>query len=184
MKRQNGPGIPRRSWAGPLLVSEPSDLAKIHELRQSVWQSEPELFDYYKVDPSTLRDDHDGHGYHWIITVKGSVVAAARLCIHADAGELPYQQGFSHLITDIPRPIASLNRMVVHPSMRRQGVTRPLTEARIAAARAKGARSMIVEAVPNRLQPLLDLGFTELGLTEGTRENAVYFTLMYLCLFA
>jgi predicted GNAT family N-acyltransferase len=155
-------------------------LYEIIKLREAVWHNEPSLADAKQLDPAALRDDHDLHGHHWVITVEGAIVAAARVCIHEKTADLPYQDGFHHLIRDIPAPIASLNRMVVRPFMRRQGLSRPLTEVRIAAARARGARSMIVEAAPNRMPPLRDLGFVELGLSKGEPYDLVPFTLMYL----
>jgi GNAT superfamily N-acetyltransferase len=178
------PAMPRHSWDGPFPVFQPSTLEKIFDLRESVWRNEPSLADVNQLHPEALRDDHDVHGYHWIITVGGSIVAAARTCIHHDSKELPYQNGFHHLIADIPTPIASLNRMVVLPAMRRQGLTRPLTDVRIAMARAMGARSLIVEAAPNRIPPFRDLGFVELGRSKGEPYDLVPFTLMYLDLSA
>jgi predicted GNAT family N-acyltransferase len=173
-------GMPRQAWDGPFAVCQPSQLDEIIGLREAVWRNEPSLADAKQLDPSALRDEHDLHGHHWFITVEGSIVAAARVCIHDTAKELPYQDGFHHLTRDLPTPIASLNRMVVRPFMRRQGLSRPLTEVRIAAARSRGAKSVIVEAAPNRMPPLSDLGFVELGLSRGEPYDLVPFTLMYL----
>lgn len=178
------PGALRQSWDGPFPVFQPATLEKILELREAVWRNEPSLADAKQLHPDALRDEHDVHGLHWIITVEGAIVAAARLCIHHDAKELPYQDGFHHLIANIPTPIASLNRMVVLPSMRRLGLTRPLTDVRIAAARSKGAKSIIVEAAPNRMPPFRELGFVELGRSKGEPYDLVPFTLMYLDLSA
>jgi hypothetical protein len=178
------PGPHRHSWAGPFPVFQPSTLEKIFELRESVWRNEPSLADVNQLHPDALRDAHDVHGLHWVITVEGLIIAAARLCIHHNPIELPYQDGFHHLIPNIPAPIASLNRLVVRPLMRRQGLSRPLTDVRIAAARSKGARSLIVEASPNRMPPLRDLGFVELGRSKGEPYDLVPFTLMYFDLSA
>ena len=172
-------GTPRPSWAGPFALGEPSRLDEIIGLREAVWRNEPSLADAKQLDPAALRDAHDHHGHHWFITVEGSIVAAARVCIHDEPAQLPYQDGFHHLIRDLPTPIASLNRMVVRPFMRRQGLSHALTEVRIAAARARGAKSIIVEAAPNRMPPFRDLGFVELGRSKGEPYDLVPFTLMY-----
>ena len=166
-KLRNGPGAPRQSWTGPIPVFDPSTLERIFELREAVWRNEPDLVDAHRLEASMLRDDHDAHGLHWIIKTEGSIVAAARICIHHDDRELPFQNGFHHLVADLPGPIGSLNRLVVHPSMRRQGLSRVLTDVRVEAARSRGARSIIVEAVPNRIRPLQDLGFVALGYSAG-----------------
>ena len=39
---------------------------------------------------------------------------------------------------------------------------------------------MIVEAAPNRMPPLRELGFVELGVSKGDPYDLVPFTLMYL----
>ena len=172
-------GAANQAWAGPFPVCNPSTVEKILQLRELVYRSEPSLVNLCLLNSATFRDTHDAHADHWIITVEESIVAAARLCIHCDAGDLPNQDLYHHMIAGIPVPIASLNRMVVHPSMRRQGLSRALTAARIKAARSRGARSMIVEAAPNRIPPLWDLGFRELGHTVG-EPYLVRFSLMYL----
>lgn len=167
-------------WVGPFPVFEPSILEQIFEFRESIWRNEPTIIDVHKLDTASLRDDHDVHGLHWIITVKKSIVAAARLCVHHNARDLPFFDGFHHLIADIPAPFASLNRLVVHPSMRRRGLSRALTNVRIDAARSKGAKSIIVEAAPDRVPGLREFGFVEIGHSEALPWELVPFTLMYL----
>ena len=173
-------GTHGRSWTGPFPVVDPSVLEEIIELRKSIWLNEPSLVDgrQINIEAVMLRNAHDDHGFHWIIKAKESIVAAARLCIHEAAEELPYQAEFHHLVTDIPTPIASLNGLVVHPSMRRQGLTVPLTGVRIEAARTKGARSVIVLAAPNRVAPLRGLGFMELGHSTPVPGYLVPFAVM------
>lgn len=170
----------RQPWGGPFPAFRAETLDRVFSLRAEIWRSEPGLVDITKLDPHALRDVHDDHGHHWIITLGGSIVAAARMCIHHDACELPYCDGFGHLVADLPAPIASLNRMVVHPSVRRQGLTEPLTLARIAMAKRSGVRTIIVEAAPNRVSPLRDLGFVALGRSLGQPSDRVPFTLMSL----
>jgi GNAT superfamily N-acetyltransferase len=176
----NSTGILEQPWMGPIPVFEASTLEQIFEFRESIWRNEPTIIDAHKLDASSLRDGHDAHGLHWIITVKQSIVAAARLCIHHSARDLPYFDGFHHLRVDIPGPFASLNRLVVHPSMRRRGLSRALTNVRIDAARSKGAKTIIVEAAPDRVPGLREFGFVELGHSEALPWELVRFTLMYL----
>ena len=177
---ENGSGIPRQFWAGPVSVFGARALKQIYEFRESIWRNEPSVADVHKFDPASLWDAHDVHGLHWIITVETTIVAAARLCVHHDARELPAYDRIHHLMGDIPAPFASLNQLVVHPSMRRQGLSRALTDIRIEAARSRGARTMISEAAPNRVLGLRDLGFAELGHAAGLPWDLVPFTLMYL----
>jgi GNAT superfamily N-acetyltransferase len=173
-------GTLEQSWMGPIPVFEPSTLEQIFEFRESIWRNEPNFIDVHKWDPASLRDAHDVHGLHWIITVKKLIVAAARLCIHHDARDLPDFDAFHHLIANIPAPFASLNRLVVHPSMRRRGLSRALTNVRIDAARSQGAKTIIVEAAPDRVPGLREFGFVELGYSAALPWELVPFTLMHL----
>ncbi len=174
-------GTLEQSWMEPIPVFEPSILEQIFEFRESIWRNEPTIIDVHKLHAASLRDGHDVHGLHWIITVKQSIVAAARLCIHHNARDLPFFfDGFHHLKVDIPAPFASLNWLVVHPSMRRQGLSRALTNVRIDAARSEGAKTIIVEAAPDRVPGLREFGFVELGHSELLPWELVPFTLMYL----
>jgi len=177
---ENGSGIAGQSWEGPIPVFAAPALEQIFEFRKSIWRNEPSIADVHMFDPTSLWDAHDVHGLHWIIKVETSIVAAARLCVHHDARELPAYDRIHHLIGHIPAPFASLNRLVVHPSMRRQGLSHALTDVRIEAARSRGAKTMISEAAPNRVLGLRDLGFVELGHTAGLPWDLVRFTLMYL----
>ncbi len=173
-------GAADRPWEGPFAVDDPQTLQEIAELRARVWRNEPELFDGQCLEAWMLHDAHDDHGRHWIIKSQGRIVAAARFCVHHADTRLPHQEAYDHLIRDLPRPAASFNRMVVDPTMRRQGLTGALTEVRIAAAREAGARSIIVEATPNRMPPLLALGFVSLGRSDSYRGDRVDYTLMKL----
>ena len=177
---RNRTGTLKPSWAGPIPVFEPSTLEQIFEFRESIWRNEPSVIDAHKLDPASLRDAHDTHGLHWIITVKKSIVAAARLGIHGDASDLSYFDGYHHLKADIAAPFASLNRLVVHPSMRRCGLSRALTSVRIDAARSNGAKTILVEAAPNRIPGLREFGFVELGYSVALPWELVPFTIMYL----
>jgi GNAT superfamily N-acetyltransferase len=183
-KARSAFGAAAPSWTGPLLVSDAATMEKIYALREAVWRSEESLVDALGLAAAMLRDAHDAHGLHWVVAIDGSLVAAARLCIHHDKSELPYQEGFRHLIEDLPAPVASLNRLVVHPSMRRKGLSRAITAPRIEAARAHGARSIVVEAAPNRIPGLRALGFVERGYSLGQPGDLVRFTLMTLDLSA
>jgi hypothetical protein len=174
------------SWSGPFFVSEPSELKKIFRLREAVWRNESSLVDVSRLDPDAamLHDAHEGRALHWAVTVGDTIIAAARLCICDDAIDLPYTDEIQRMITDLPGPFAALDRLVVHPSMRRRDLSRALTDVRIKAARSRRVRSIVVEAAPNRIPPLLDLGFVDLGPTPGEPWDLAPFTLLALDLSA
>lgn len=168
------------SWTGPFLVSDPATIESIIALREAVWRNEPAILRADRLRPSILRDEHDDHGSHWVILAEGSLVAAARLCIHLDRTDLPNHRWYCSLIANLPAPIASLNKLVVHPAHRGRGLSRRLAEARIAAARAAGAKSIVVEVVPHRVKPMRELGFIERGPSAQDPDYLVSFTLMSL----
>lgn len=171
-------------WKGPFAVDDPATLERVFDLRRKIWLNEPSLVDTRKVDIEAVmrRDAHDDHGFHWIILSQERMVAAARLCIHKDAREVPYYEEFRHLAGGIEAPIASMNALVVVPEMRRHGLTAPLTEVRIAAAREQGARSVMAIAAPNRVETLREFGFTAIGETMPVPGYLVPFVVMHLTL--
>jgi GNAT superfamily N-acetyltransferase len=179
-EKENAAAVAEHSWTAPVPAFGAGALRRIHEFRESIWRNEHGIADAQKFDPASLWDEHDAHGLHWIITAGPSIVASARLCIHAQAETLPAYDRIRHLLGNVPAPFASLNQLVVHPALRRQGLSRALTDVRIDAARSRGAKTMLSEAAPNRVLGLRDLGFKDLGQTEKLPWDLVPFTLMSL----
>jgi GNAT superfamily N-acetyltransferase len=171
-----------RAWLGPFRAYLPSTLAKIVELRQLVWTREPDVISAQLLDPNAtmLQDAYEADGLHWVVTLDDAVVAAARLSLHHDETKLPDWERFQHLAADLPKPVAMLSRLVVHPAQRREGFARALTAVRIDAARSWGARSILSEAAPERAGQLRSLGFRELGQTPPQPWDVAPFTLMAL----
>jgi predicted GNAT family N-acyltransferase len=163
-------------------VDQPEMLERIYALRERVWRSEPDLLDPTSLTPDAvlLRDAYETDSLHWVITVGGEVVAAARLCIRADAHNLPNMQAEYRLLEPLPGPIALLSRLVVQPDMRRQGLSRALTDVRMDAARARGANCVVVEAGPNLIAPFRQRGFLALGPCHSEPWDLVPFILMAL----
>ncbi|MGH3426589.1 MAG: GNAT family N-acetyltransferase [Mycobacteriales bacterium] len=167
---------------GPFRAHLPSTLGKIVELRRVVWRNEPAVISADILDPDAamLHDAYEANAQHWIFTLEESVVAAARLSLSHDEAELPDWDRFHHLLGDIPRPVAMLSRLVVHPTLRDRGLARALTDVRIETARAWGAGSIVSEAAPERARQLRELGFDERGQTPSQPWDLAPFTLMVL----
>jgi GNAT superfamily N-acetyltransferase len=170
------------AWAGPFAITTQAMFDQIVELRRLVWCSEPGLINArsYDPEPGWLQDDHDRHGQHWVMTSGDTVVAAARVCVHDIAVELPDWERCPAELLDLQGPVASLNRMVVHPAMRRLGLSSALTTVRLEAARSQGARSVVVEAAPSRVAPLRALGFIELGRTRAEPWDLAPYVMLIL----
>lgn len=80
---------------------------------------------------------------HWATFVGERLVAAGRLSIHERLEEAPGGHLFARLPCEIIPPIASINRLVVHPDVRHQGLSHRLDNVRLAAARAAGTRTVL-----------------------------------------
>ncbi|OYT70329.1 MAG: hypothetical protein CFK52_11335 [Chloracidobacterium sp. CP2_5A] len=124
-------------------VSDLETIAAIQRLRAESWATtglSASLFPNGQWrDPSEERPPFR----HWAVFAGERIVAAGRLSIHAKLSEAPGGHLFAQLPCEIIPPIASINRLVVHPDARRQGLSRKLDEARLAAARAAGARTVL-----------------------------------------
>jgi predicted GNAT family N-acyltransferase len=125
-------------------------------LRYEVWNEQEELFpDVRKA--GIIRDDHDAHAQHWAIFVGNEMVASARMCIHKLQTDTPDEMAFRKI--DLPSPVATINRLVVHKSARGLGLSRQLDTCRINAAREHAAKCIVGTAVKARIEGLQRVGF-------------------------
>jgi len=125
-------------------------------LRFEVWREEAELTNEVQAQ-GQITDAHDGHARHWAAFDGEEIVAAARMCIHTLQEESPDAPMFRG--TQLPAPIATINRLVVTKRWRRLGVARQLDLCRIQAARENGAACVVLSAFDWRINSLQALGF-------------------------
>jgi SAM-dependent methyltransferase/GNAT superfamily N-acetyltransferase len=103
---------------------------------------------------------------HWCIFHDGEPVAAARLSVHQRIEDVPDAEVYAGVFPEPPPPpIASLNRLVVHPEFRGKGFAEVLDEMRIQAAEGTGCccRVVATPAGPKRLAQLSNAGFEPVG---------------------
>jgi GNAT superfamily N-acetyltransferase len=133
-------GAPLRDGLSLAEISNPSLLEQVYKLRIMAWQGKVEIPSYQTqwIDPE------DGLAQHWAIILEQQVVAAARLSMHATVAELPDPEGYVGVLSELPDPIGSLNRCVVHPDFRHRGLTRVLDQARINAGKDGGCRCLVI----------------------------------------
>lgn len=111
-------------------------------------------------------DAFDPAARHWVVFQGNSVVAAARMTIHPSLDEVPDAESYAGMFPEPPAaPIASLNRLVVHPSARGQGLSKALDQARLEAAERLGCRSALLSTAsgPNRVRQVQGWGFEWVG---------------------
>ena len=98
-------------------------LREIGRLRVAAWETETSR----AAEMDIWLDEFDRSARHWVVFCEGMPVAAARLSVHASLAEVPDAESYADVFTQPPpAPIASLNRLVVHPSARGAGLSNPV----------------------------------------------------------
>ena len=133
-------------------------LAKVGRLRIEAWETETAR----AAEQTAWVDEFDRVAWHWVVCRDGLPVAAARLSLHQGLAEVPDSECYAGVFSSPPGPpIASLNRLVVHPSARGSGLGRRLDLLRLEAAERLGARVAILSTSSGqrRMEALAGLGF-------------------------
>jgi GNAT superfamily N-acetyltransferase len=144
------------------VADDPELLRKILALRVVAWKS------FINVDPHLLEwtDQFDSAAQHWAILDGETVAAAGRLSIHERLHDVPDSEVYEPILTTPLRaPIASINRLVVHPAYRGRHLSDQLDEVRISAAEKAGCSCVIghTHAGDKRVAQLVAEGFEALG---------------------
>ncbi len=115
---------------------------------------------------ATWLDEFDSAARHWVALRAGVPGAAARLSMNSSLAEVPDSESYSGIFSEIPDgPLGSLNRLVVHPSARRLGLSKRLDLIRLGAAEEMRCRSAILSTAtgPYRVRQLQSFGFEFIG---------------------
>ncbi len=146
-------------------TGDAAELARISALRIDVWGSEGSLDPKIRAAGSWL-DAIDPRARHWIAeTGAGDLVATGRLSVHDRLEDTLDGYVWTEAGRTVTPPIGSISRLVVRKDARRQGLAARLNEARIAAARAAGCKSVTVTASKDNARLLAARGFVDTGLT-------------------
>jgi GNAT superfamily N-acetyltransferase len=160
------------------LFTTEAELEAIAKLRIEAWQANGELPSFI-VNQDIRKDEHEKHGIHLAVLQNGSPVAAAKICFHETPEECPDPESLEGYEIQLLPPIATFNRLVVHPQFRRLGLSRLLTKQRIEIAKDRNCRSVVsVTEERSRMRQLESLGFERLGPTQlrylSYAESVVY----------
>ncbi len=122
----------------------------------------------------------DYHSYLWGIYHRGKLVASARLSIHHCIDTLPESSLYLNFVDTITCPIASFNRLVVHPSHRGLKLSTFLIEERVQLAYQLGARSIVFDCPESRVNAMRKHGFHPLGRPQqGAKCRSIRWIVMY-----
>jgi len=147
-------------------------LREAFRLRASVWNA---LGGDSLFHAEEWTDEFDAMAMHWLAYVNGSLVAAARMSVHEELKNAPYFHIFGQLQLRVDQPIASINRLVVHPEFQGFGISREMDALRLRAAREMNCRTMtaVVSKVSGikRLHALEKHGFSPVGPLNSHRGD-------------
>jgi GNAT superfamily N-acetyltransferase len=151
--------------------ASPSVLREVFRLRAFVWR---QLSQDERFSGDEWTDEFDVRALHWVAHVDGRLAGAARLSVHGRLEDIPDFHIFSGLSLSLTAPIASINRLVIHPDFRGMGLSRELDARRLEAARNMKCRTMVVCATrlsgTKRLEAFLKLGFEPLTPLWAVRD--------------
>lgn len=137
-------------------------LERIFRLRVEAWQTvgiAPELF-----PDGSWRDEYEDNARHWAVFDGERILAAARLTFHSHLAEAPNAGVFLDLNFDAAPPLASISRLVVHPTARGLGLSYKFDCVRLQTAQAAGCRTILAFTSSEvRLRSLMRQGFEILG---------------------
>ncbi|MCX7737006.1 MAG: GNAT family N-acetyltransferase [Candidatus Kapabacteria bacterium] len=162
----------------------PEKIEEIGRLRVECWKASltENAIDERILKNSLWIDEFDANAFHWIVQYKNILAAAARMSFHLEFKNMPWYYTMSdYNLNNLKFPIASINRLVVKPEFRRNGIAKKLDNLRIEMAKELGATAIVAQPAPNRIESLKKLGFKYFGKINRTKElPGVDFSLMIL----
>jgi hypothetical protein len=108
------------SLSAPVVVRDARLLEQVGRLRILAWRADGEL-PSFAPHADTWLDEHDSHALNFAVLFEGRPVAAARMCVHLLAKELPDLASLSGYEDLLSTPIAALTRLVVSPPFEDEG---------------------------------------------------------------
>jgi predicted GNAT family N-acyltransferase len=161
-------------------LTYPECIEEISRLRILAWKNEeginPDFF-----SKAQWVEEIDKTAMHWAVFKDKVLIASARLSIHDDLKTVPYGE----ILAKVPDanfkfPLATLNRLVVHPEFRNHGLSGALDAVRIAEAKKQNAKCLIGQPHGRRGDMLINYGFEPVAEVQLPEFPLAKFTLMIL----
>ena len=137
-------------------------LKSIQSLRYEVWK-------FRGADMTNLKskcswgEKMDQMSYLIGVYQENKIVGTGRLSLHHNLATLPDKELYVGLDKYFEPPIASLNRIVVHPDFRRLGIGRFMVVKRMREAIRQGAKSVACDCPAERATSMEKMGFNYVG---------------------
>ena len=124
---------PKMILSGPQLVTNPSRLKEIYNLRVDVWEhSGTSQFVNRRLYPDGWSDELDKTAWHWmIVNAEDKIIAAARMNLFTSFNQFPYYPSMKHIAFPHIFPFAFYSRLVIHPDYHGNGLSRQLVSSRL-----------------------------------------------------
>ncbi len=151
-------------------VNYPEYIEEIGRLRYLAWK-DVEGINKDFFSKGYWIDEYDKSSLLWIIKSGNTIAASARLSIHHTIETIPWKNSIPPGAADfILTPVASMNRLTVHPDFRRRGLSKQLDLVRIQAAREEKVKTIIAEPTKSRVSVIEKYGFKDFGRFGDTPE--------------
>ena len=139
---------------------DPALLKRIEAFRLHVWG---ELVGARRAAKRFGLDSFDYKAWHIAYIEEGGLVASGRLIIATCQSGVPDLCSFRPYLGLMEFPVGILNRLLVDPMYRRQGLATSINKDRIKLARDHGVAGLWVEIQSNRVLSMKRLGFFDIG---------------------
>jgi predicted GNAT family N-acyltransferase len=155
-------------------------LEKIAQLRYAVWQDQGMSMENIE-DKNKWNDDFDEQGYFLVIKSEGQMAGSARMSLHETIRTLSDSKLYLGHEGAFAPPIASLNRLIIHPDFRMKGLSRFILQKQIQVAQDLGAKSIALDCPVERVGYHQKMGFQTVGKpVQGQVFSEVMFQVMCL----
>jgi GNAT superfamily N-acetyltransferase len=152
---------------------------ELSELRQLCWW--PRVDDKLCQSRFSI-DNFDKIGYHSTIRNDiGALIASSRLCLLNEKTLTPDRVSFTTVENKFRYPCAILNRSVVHPDYRRQGLWSHLIQLHYERASFLKAEEIWLDSSKERVDFLIGMGFEVISPSPDTEVPGDWWILRMKC---
>jgi len=157
-------------YSDPVQLTDLENIRKIEQLRLASWSY---YYPYLKeLHPGLYRDALDYISVHFVsYDLQGKLVAANRITILEDIGQLPFAGLLNTSLYPEKVPFAYFSKLVVHPEYRKQGLKEQMDQARTRFLLQQGLDLGLGLYGAHRVHDALSQGFSSIEVIEEGTES-------------